>query len=191
VTFFPVKVFPVKRGVNMQSEATAKYGDIIPTGSSTPIEESEDVEEIELIIDRYDGKRSALISILLDMQAEYNYLPRHALMYIARRLDMPFSRVYSTATFYRAFSLEPRGKHIVTVCLGTACHVRGGPKIVDEISRKLDIEPGETTEDMQFTFESVNCLGCCAIGPIMVVDEDYHGGLSVDRIESILGKYRD
>jgi len=93
--------------------------------------------------------------------------------------------------FYHAFSLEPRGRHIVTVCSGTACHVRGGPKIVDEISRKLNIEPGETTEDMRFTLESVNCLGCCAIGPIMVVDEEYYGGLTVDKIDSILAKYRE
>ena len=153
--------------------------------------ENMEIEKYNLIIEKYDCIKSSLLSILLDIQAEYNYLPRLALTHVSNILEIPFSRVYSTATFYRAFSLEPRGKHIVTVCLGTACHVRGGPKIVDEISRKLNIEPGETTGDMQFTLESVNCLGCCAIGPIMVVDEEYYGGLSVDKIDSILATYRD
>ena len=162
--------------------------------------EKKEIEKYDLIIEKYGPIKSSLLSILLDIQAEFNYLPRLALTHVSNILEIPFSRVYSTATFYRAFSLEPRGKHIVTVCLGTACHVRGAPKIVDEISRKLKIEPGETTEDMQFTLESVNCLGCCAIGPIMVVDEEYYGlpdllyagfGLFGDKINSILAKYRD
>lgn len=174
----------------MQSEAATMYVDPLPMDDSAPVEESETIEEIEAIIDRYDGKRSSLLSILLDIQVEYNYLPKHALVHVAIRLKMPLSRVYSIASFYKAYSLKPRGKHIITVCVGTACHVRGSPKIVDEISRKLNIEPGETTNDMQFTLESVNCLGCCAIGPIMVVDDDYYGGLTVRKIDSLLAKYR-
>lgn len=177
----------------MHSEVGVMGADSFHFGEIPVPEESDNKEmkKYDLIIEKYGCEKSYLLSILLDIQAEYNYLPKTALAHVANRLAIPLSRVYSTATFYHAFSLEPRGKHIVTVCLGTACHVRGGPKIVDEISRELNIEPGETTEDMMFTLESVNCLGCCAIGPIMVVDEEYYGGLTVDKIDSILKKYRE
>lgn len=165
---------------------------------SIPLDESaldkgsgnEDMVKINSIIDKYDGEKRSLLSILLDIQSECNYLPKYALAHVARKLALPFSRVYSTATFYKAFSLEPRGKHIVTVCVGTACHVRGGPKIMDYLSRSLNIGPGETTENMQFTLETVNCLGCCAIGPIVVVDGEYNGGMTISKTDSLLAKYR-
>jgi len=149
-----------------------------------------DSKKIHKIIKAHDGEKTSVISILLDIQKEYNYLPKHALEIVATELDMFLSEIYSIATFYKAFSLKPRGKHIVTVCLGTACHVRGGSKIADALSRGLSVEPGETTQDRQFTLETVNCLGACALGPVVVVDEEYHGNMSVGNVERLLKKYR-
>jgi NADH-quinone oxidoreductase subunit E len=152
--------------------------------------DEDDNKRINKIIDTYNGEKTSVISILLDIQKEYNYLPKHALVIVAKELDMFLSEIYSIATFYKAFSLKPRGKHVVTVCLGTACHVRGGSKIADALSRGLSIEPGETTEDMQFTLETVNCLGACALGPVVVVNEEYSGNMSVGKVERLLKKYR-
>jgi len=101
-------------------------------------------------------------------------------------LEIPLIDVYGVATFYKSFSLKPRGKHLITACLGTACHVRGGPRIVDELQRKLKIKPGETTDDGEYTLETVNCLGCCAIGPIVVKDGIYHGQMNPQRVDSLL-----
>jgi NADH-quinone oxidoreductase subunit E len=145
--------------------------------------------KIDRILRRYRNQKSYLISILHDVQTEYNYLPKESLEKIAEKIGVPLSRVYSTATFFKAFSLEPRGKHLITVCLGTACHVRGAPRIVEEIERILGIKPGETTKDKNFTFETVNCLGCCAIGPIMVVDNKYFGEITTAKIASVLKSY--
>jgi NADH-quinone oxidoreductase subunit E len=149
----------------------------------------ENLEKINTIMDRYKGEGSALISMLQDIQNEYNYLPEEALREVAQTLDIPLIDIYSVATFYKSFSLTPRGKHLVTVCLGTACHVRGGRRILGEIVKKLNIEPGETTEDKLFTLETVNCLGCCAIGPIVVVDGEYYGEMTVRKVESVLKNY--
>lgn len=147
-------------------------------------------EKVKTIIKRYNGEKRWLISILLDIQAEYNYLPRDALIMVANNLDMLLTDVYSVATFYKVFSLKPRGKHLVSVCLGTACHVRGGGKIADKIKQELKIDIGETTEDGQFTLETVRCLGCCATGPIVVIDNDYNSQVSLKKISKILKKYR-
>lgn len=147
--------------------------------------------EIDRILRRHGYRDSSLIAILQDIQAEYNYLPKGALEKVAEGIDIPFSRVYSAATFFKAFSLEPRGKHLITVCLGTACHVRGGPRIVEQIGRILGVGQGDTTKDQKFTLETVNCLGCCAIGPIMVVDGKYFGEVTSAKIDSILKKYED
>ena len=111
------------------------------------------------------------------------------MMQVSEKLKVPFSRLYSIATFFKAFSLQPRGRHIVTVCLGTACHVRKAPRIVDEISRSLGIRAGETTPDRIFTLETVNCLGTCALGPVAVVDGKYYGNLTVKKIGALLKKY--
>ena len=151
----------------------------------------EKLEKVNTIMDRYKDNGSALISILQDIQNEYNYLPEGALRQVAQRLDLPLIDIYSVATFYKSFSLTPRGKHLITVCLGTACHVRGGRRILGEILKKLNIVPGETTEDKLFTLETVNCLGCCAIGPIVVVDGEYYGEMTVRKVDPILEKYRD
>ena len=149
-----------------------------------------DKEKIQSLIDKHDGKKDSLIAILQDIQNEHNYLPQDALRYVAKVLKIPLSDVVGVATFYRAFSLTPRGKHTCTVCLGTACHVRGGPKILDEFERRLKVRPGETTKDNTFTLETVACLGCCAIGPVVVVDKDYHAHTSVRQVGPILGKYK-
>lgn len=145
--------------------------------------------QIDNIIQKYKAKKEALIPILQDIQVELNWLPQDAIKEVAQELDIPLIDVYGVASFYRAFSLKPRGKHIVTVCLGTACHVRGGPRIVDELSRKLNVEPGETTEDKKFTLETVNCLGCCAIGPVVVIDSEYYGGMNPTKASRVLKKY--
>jgi len=145
--------------------------------------------KIDRILRRHQNQKSALISILQDIQTEYNYLPKEALERVAGGIGVPLSRVYSTGTFFRAFSLEPRGKHLITVCLGTACHVRGASRIMEEIERILGIKPGDTTEDGNFTLETVNCLGCCAIGPIMVVDDKYFGEVTTAKVASILRNY--
>ncbi len=145
--------------------------------------------KVERILKRHGNRSSSLMAILQDIQAEYNYLPKETLEIVAKKLEIPFSRVYSAGTFFKAFSLKPRGKHLVIVCLGTACHVRGGPRIAEEIERILEIKPGDTTRDQNFTLETVNCLGCCAIGPIMVVDGKYFGEVTTEKVSSILKKY--
>ncbi len=135
-------------------------------------------ETLDTILDRYDRNPAQLIPILQDVQAEENYLPRETLEQIAEKLGIPLVRIYAVATFYKAFSLKPRGKHIIQVCMGTACHVRGGARILDKMVRDLGIAPGETTKDLDFTLETVNCLGACALGPIVVVDGEYHGQMN-------------
>ena len=146
--------------------------------------------KIQSLVDRHGGNKKALIAILQDIQEEYNYLPRDCLKQVAKALKIPLVDVIGVATFYRAFSLTPRGKHTCTVCLGTACHVRGGPKILDEFERQLKVKPGQTTKDGQFTLDTVACLGCCAIGPVVVVDKDYHAHTSMRKVVPILKKYK-
>jgi NADH:ubiquinone oxidoreductase subunit E len=150
-----------------------------------------EAEELKVIkyIKKYSNEKKALISILQDIQEEYNYLPQEALKIVSKTLAVPLIDIIGVATFYRAFSLEPRGKHLITVCLGTACHVRGGPKILEEFERKLNIEAGETSKDGQFSLETVACLGCCAIGPVVVVDGEYHAQTTIRKVSSILKKH--
>jgi NADH-quinone oxidoreductase subunit E len=148
----------------------------------------DDCEKVVAIVSRYGNNRDSLISILQDIQSEYHYLPEDALRAVAGQLDLPLIQVYGVATFFKAFSLEPRGQHIVSVCLGTACHVRGAPAVLDEVKRQLGIAPSETTEDMRFSLETVNCLGACAVGPIVVVDGKYHGQMRSGKIKKVLGK---
>ena len=133
---------------------------------------------------------NSLISVLLGIQETYNYLPEEALVAVSEKMDVPLMDIYGVATFYRAFSLEPRGRHTVTLCTGTACHVRGAGRIVDTVSNELNVAPGETTEDLAFTLENVNCLGCCAIGPIAVVDGEYYGQMTSQKTLSLLKRIR-
>jgi NADH:ubiquinone oxidoreductase subunit E len=147
-------------------------------------------EKVDSLIDSYAHKKEQLISLLQDIQAEFNYLPQDVLVRVSQKLDIPLGQVFSVATFFRAFSLKPRGRHLVTVCLGTACHVRGGQRLVDKIGRDYGIKPGETTEDMRFTLETVNCLGCCALGPVVVVDGKYESRMNPDKLDRVLRKYK-
>ncbi len=150
-----------------------------------------ELAQVDAIIDKHGADRRALISLLLNIQDEFYYLPQEALERVAEKMDVPAVQVYQVARFYKAFSLQPRGKHLVTVCLGTACHVRGGERLVEQLGRLLKVAPGKTTEDRLFTLQAVNCLGCCALGPVMVVDGTYYGKMSATKIEKILNKYRN
>ena len=141
------------------------------------------------MIDGYKGKEGSLIQLLLDLQSEFNWISKDTLQEISERLKIPRSRIYRIASFYEAMSLRPIGKHKISVCMGTACQVRGSGMILDRTESKLKIKQGETTHDMRFTLKRVNCLGCCAIGPVMVVDDDYHGRVTSDRVERIIKKY--
>lgn len=154
---------------------------------ATTITELKTVDEI---VERYKGQKTAVIGILQEIQSQYNYLPQEALRRVSDKLTMSLSQVYSIATFYKAFSLKPRGKHLIIVCMGTACHVRGASKLADELQRILNIKPGETTEDGRFTLEFVNCLGACGLGPLMVIDGEYFGDMHVNKIEPVLTKYK-
>jgi NADH-quinone oxidoreductase subunit E len=149
-----------------------------------------DVETIEGILDRHERAPSSIIAILQDVQEEVNYLPEGALRYVAERLDIPVAKVYNLATFYRAFSLEPRGRHQIYVCTGTACHVRGAVKIRDALEREMGIRAGETDEQLEFTLETVNCLGACALGPVVVVDGEYHGQMTGAKAVRLVKKLR-
>jgi NADH-quinone oxidoreductase subunit E len=150
-----------------------------------------DVAIIERILDRHGRAPSAIIAILQDVQDEVNYLPEGVMRYLAEQLDIPPSKVFSLATFYRAFSLEPRGKHLIHVCTGTACHVRGAVKILDALEREIGIHAGETDEHMLFTLETVNCLGACALGPVVVVDGEYHGQMTGAKSVRLVKKLED
>jgi NADH-quinone oxidoreductase subunit E len=145
--------------------------------------------QVKGILEKYDFDRGFLVSILQDIQRENNYLPREALQLVNQYLKIPLSQVYHVATFFKAFSLTPRGRHIISVCMGTACHVRGAPKVLEKITQRLGINPDETTQDLRFTVERVNCVGCCAQGPMVVVDNDYHGDMRTDKVDSMLEKY--
>ncbi len=150
-----------------------------------------ELTRVDQIIDKHGLDRRELIALLLDVQDEFYYLPQEALARVAEKMQLPSVQVYQVARFYKAFSLKPRGKHLLTVCLGTACHVRGGKRLLDQLARLLKVEPGETTEDKLFTLHVVNCLGCCALGPVMVVDGTYYGKMAATKIEKILSKYRN
>ncbi len=146
--------------------------------------------DVDKILQKHHNDKTALISILQDIQAKNRWLPQEILEYVSEKLKIPLIDVYSTVTFYKSFSLTPRGKHIVTVCLGTACHVRGSPKILDELKNQLDINVGETTPDENFTLQTVRCLGVCALGPLMTIDDEYYGQVTTKIIPSILKKYK-
>lgn len=146
-------------------------------------------DEVSSILDKYRHDSGMLVSILQDTQAELGYLAREALVAIASGLGVPLSQVYSVATFFRAFSLVPRGRHVIDVCMGTACHVRGAVGVLDAIKRDTGIEEGGTTGDLRFTLDTVNCVGACALGPIVIIDGKYEGEMKIDRVKPLLASY--
>ncbi|HPM75978.1 MAG TPA: NAD(P)H-dependent oxidoreductase subunit E [bacterium] len=147
-----------------------------------------EINKVDPILEKYGSQKSALIQILMDVQAVFKYLPREVLDYISDKLNVPMSTIYNVATFYKAFSLEPKGEHVCSVCMGTACHVRGAPVILDSISRRLDLPPDKTSADRKWTLETVNCLGSCALGPLVVVDGVYHGKATSAKIGKVIDK---
>lgn len=149
-----------------------------------------DDTKLNTILDKHERDPAKLLAILMDIQAVENYLPKDDMKGVAKELGIPFSKVYSMATFFAAFSLEPRGKHICTVCMGTACHVRGAPRLVDQVQRDFGVEAGGTTEDMFLTLETVNCVGACALGPLMIVDGEYHGNMDAGKLDRVLRKLK-
>ena len=132
------------------------------------------ISDLDPVFERWDGRKHQLIEVLQDIQGLYSYLPEEALWQVSEKLDVPIIEVFRVANFYKAFCLEPRGKHLITICSGTACHVRGAPKFVDEIMGQLKIGPGQTTQDNLFTVETVNCVGACALGPVLIIDGIYY-----------------
>ena len=145
--------------------------------------------DIDEILSKYDYKKSSLIPILQDIQAVNRWLPSEILKHVSEKLNVPLIDVYGLTTFYKSFHLKPRGKHIITVCSGTACHVRGGPKVLQEVENHLNIGVDETTPDKNFTLETVRCLGACALEPLMVVDGKYYGQMNAKKVAPTLKKY--
>ncbi|MFO7665964.1 MAG: NADH-quinone oxidoreductase subunit NuoE [Desulfobacterales bacterium] len=156
--------------------------------SEAPLEM--DYRELDRIIEEdYQNDKENLIMILQAIQKTYNYLPKPALSYLAVKIGVPVSQIYGVATFYSTFSLEPRGRNIISICLGTACHVRGGDRIHETLVDQLQVHDGQTTLDKRFTLESVRCIGCCSLGPVIKVNEDMHARLKPDEIQTILSRY--
>ena len=152
-------------------------------------EEGEIKEKTRVILEGMGRRRENLIPILQKIQEELGYLPLHAMLEAARFLNIPEIDVYSVATFYNQFRLTPPGKHSIRVCMGTACHVKGGDRVLDVLKRTLGVEPGETTTDNRFTLEVVRCVGCCGLAPVVVVDDDFHGKMNLGKVQKILKAY--
>ena len=148
-----------------------------------------DSARVDQIIDKHGGEASSLIQILLDIQSENHWLPKEALERISEKLQVPFTRIQHIATFYKAFSLVPKGRHQVHICMGTACHVRGAQRVLDTVQDLTGIKPGETDLDLRYSLETVNCLGCCALGPVIEIDGKIHGEMSPTRTADTLKKY--
>ncbi|MBN2226417.1 MAG: NADH-quinone oxidoreductase subunit NuoE [candidate division Zixibacteria bacterium] len=148
----------------------------------------QDLTKLTAIFDHYPTDAGSLIGVLQDIQREFHYLPREAMTKTAETLGVPLSKVYSVATFYNAFSLTPRGDTIVRVCKGTACHIKGADLLLDQLESGLGIKPGETTEDMKYTLEVVNCVGACAMAPVMIVNNKYHGNVACNRALKLVKK---
>ena len=161
-----------------------------PGNGNSPALECVDEESVLRILEKHGEDRGGLIAILEEIQTLCGYLPEKALRIVSRRTQRPLVDVYGVATFYRSFSLKPRGKHLVCACLGTACHVRGAPRIVEELEQQLAVKAGETTPDMEFTLETVNCLGACALGPVVVVDGHYSSKVRKHRVSQLLDEAR-
>lgn len=160
-----------------------------PTQTSASLEI--DYVELDRIVDEeFNNDKEMLIMILQAIQKRYNYLPEPALLYVSQKMGVPLSEIYGVGTFYKTFSIQPRGRNIISVCLGTACHVRGAYRLNDRLQEILNIEDGETTRDGRFTLEVVRCVGCCSHGPIVKINEDIHSGIGPDEVQKILQQYK-
>jgi NADH-quinone oxidoreductase subunit E len=146
--------------------------------------------EVDTIVKQYKGKESAILAILQDIQGKKKYLPKEILEQVSQKMQIPMTHIFRLATFYNALSIKPRGRHKIDVCLGTACHVRGGNKIIDKLKRDLGIPVGETTKDKRFTLESVRCVGCCSLGPVAVIDGKVYGRLTQDKVPALLKEFK-
>jgi NADH:ubiquinone oxidoreductase subunit E len=156
------------------------------------VDQSEEIDYMELdsiIEEKFNNDKENLIMMLQAIQHRYNYLPQPALAYLAAKISVPYSNIYGVATFYSTFSLEPRGRNIVSVCLGTACHVRGAERVNERIENSLGITNGQTTDDKRFTLAAVRCIGCCSLGPVVKINEEMHGRLAPGDVQKVLDKY--
>lgn len=151
--------------------------------------ESSVIDRVDKIIEMHGGEASSLIQVLLAIQSEQNWLPKEALRRVSEKLEVPLARILHIATFYKAFSLVPKGRHQVHICLGTACHVRGAPRVLDTVQDFTGIKPGETDLELKFSLETVNCLGCCALGPVVEIDGKAHGKMSPGETVEVLKNY--
>lgn len=149
-----------------------------------------DETKLTEIIEKYGSDTNAVVAMLQDIQEEYNYLPKEILAKLSAETDIPLSRILSVATFYKAFSLTPKGKYPINVCLGTACHVRGGARVMEKLVRELGIEVGGTTEDLNFSLDEVRCLGCCGLAPVIMVGKEVHGKLSEASVTPVINQYK-
>lgn len=149
-----------------------------------------DFQKIDTILEKHEYRHAHIIGIMQDVQSVENYLPEEALRYIARKMELSLTKIFDIATFYKAFSLEPRGKHTIKVCCGTACHLGGAVQALEQFNRILKIREGETTDDRMFSLETVNCLGACALAPVVAVGNDYHDTVNAGKIEKIVSSYR-
>jgi NADH-quinone oxidoreductase subunit E len=147
-----------------------------------------DQEKLDNIIKKYDGKEGFLIQLLLDLQSELHWISKETIWVLSQRLNIPASQIFRVASFYKAMNLSPVGRHKVCVCMGTACQVRGAQRLLNTTESRLGIKSGQTTPDNSITLNRVNCLGCCAIGPVIVVDDDYHGRMDTKKVDKILGQ---
>ncbi len=148
-----------------------------------------DADRIDQVIEKHQGEASSLIQVLLEIQSDHHWLPKEALERVSERLQVPLTRILHIATFYKAFSLVPKGRHEIHVCVGTACHVRGAPRVLDTVQDLTGIKPGETDLDLKFSLETVNCLGCCALGPVMEIDGKTHGKVAPAETADVLKSY--
>ncbi len=148
-----------------------------------------DIQKVDGIVSGYEQSEESLLPILQDFQREFNYVPEEGIKRLSDIFGVPESRIYAMATFYKALSLVPKGRHMIKVCMGTACHLKGAPFVVEAIERRLKIKPGQTTEDWRFSLETVNCVGTCALAPVVVIDEDYYGGSTSENIIKNLKRY--
>jgi NADH-quinone oxidoreductase subunit E len=146
-------------------------------------------DKIDGIIDKYEGKASAVIQALLEIQRENRWLPRDVLVKVSEKLGVPLNRIQHIVTFYKAFSLVPKGRHEIHICMGTACHVRGATRVLDTVQDIIGIKPGETSSDLKYSLKTVNCVGCCSLGPVMVIDGEYHGKMAPAQSEEVLKNY--